>query len=81
MECASKDTRSALTAPELTRLSANQPLDRSAETTRSVEFVLVHVSAGKDDWLKPGLNIMGGMQPRGPRPSISETFAEVDVDG
>lgn len=38
--------------------------------TRKGEVVLVQFSGGSDDMLKPGLNIMGGMQPRGLRESI-----------
>ena len=38
--------------------------------TNKGEVVLVHFSGGSEDMLKPGLNIMGGMQPRGPRESI-----------
>jgi len=34
------------------------------------EVVLVQVSGGREEMLKPGLNIIGGIQPRGPRESI-----------
>lgn len=38
--------------------------------TNKGELVLVQVSGGSDDILNPGLNTIGGMQPRGPKGSI-----------
>lgn len=51
------------------------------------EVVLVQVSGGREEMLKPGLNIIGGIQPRGPRESIpgipgipEEVGAEWSID-
>lgn len=41
--------------------------------------MLVQVSGGSEDMLNPGLNIMGGMQPRGPRESMPDIPDECDV--
>lgn len=58
---------SLVTAPELTKCRAVQPRDASAVKVNSSEEVLVHVSGGIELASKPGLNIIGGLQPRGPK--------------
>ena len=73
MECASSDTPSLLTAPELTRLRANHPCVVFAGIIKSGDVVLVQDSGGRELALKPGLNIIGGVQPRGLSVPIAPT--------
>ena len=49
--------------------------------TSNGELVLVQVSGGNEDMLKPGLNIIGGMQPRGPRAPIFGIPGDSDIVG
>ena len=56
-----------LVEPALTRFKASHPDDALALIWRSGVAVLVQVSRGRELALKPGLNMDGGMQPRGPR--------------
>lgn len=79
MECPSKETLKELTAPELTRLRASQPFDWSAGMSNNGELVLVQVSGGNDDMLKPGLNSIGGKQPRGLRTFMGASGDPEDV--
>lgn len=65
MEWASRDTLSLLTDPAFTRFRASQPCVELAEMVNNAEVVLVQVSGGRELLLKPGLNIDGGVQPRG----------------
>lgn len=80
MVCASRDTRNLLTAPELTRFNASQPLVRFAGMLSKGEDVLVQVSGGSELALKPGLNIIGGMQPRGPKDVIDGAMPGISID-
>ena len=84
MECASSDTPSLLTAPELTRLRANHPCVVFAGIIRSGDVVLAQVSCGRELTLKPGLNIIGGVQPCGLGvliAPITDIEAMLDDDG
>lgn len=53
--------------PAFTRLRASQPEVKFAGIVSKGAMVLVQVSGGRSLALKPGLNIVGGVQPRGPR--------------
>lgn len=82
MECPSIETRSALTAPEFTRLRASQPWVLLAEICSRADVVLVHVSGGRELALKPSLNIIGIEHPRGLREVISgDMLIAVDIAG
>jgi hypothetical protein len=65
MECPSSDTPNWVTAPELTRLSANHPCVLFAGIVNKEDVVFAHVGGGSELILKPGLNIIGGVQPFG----------------
>lgn len=54
-----------LTDPAFTRFRASQPCVELAEMVNNSEVVFVQVSGGRELLLKPGLNIDGGVQPRG----------------
>lgn len=53
--------------PAFTRLRASQPEEKFAGIVSKGAMVSVQVSGGRSLALKPGLNIVGGIQPRGPR--------------
>ena len=82
MEYASSDTANLLTAPKLTRFSANHPCVHFAGIINKEDVVFTHVAAGSELALKPGLNIIGGVQPRAlsePIPCVLEIDAMLDI--
>ena len=54
-----------LTEPALTRLRASHPCVLLAGIVNNSDVVFVQNSGGRELILNPGLNIIGGMQPRG----------------
>jgi hypothetical protein len=83
MECASSETLNLLTEPALTRLRASHPCVVLPQIVNRADVVFVHVSIGRELLLKPGLNIIGGVQPRGVNEVIAgdmpDTLAILDV--
>jgi hypothetical protein len=63
----SNETVNLVVEPALTRLRASQPEEKFAGIVSKGAMVSVQVSGGRSLALKPGLNIVGGVQPRGPR--------------
>jgi len=83
MECASSDTASLLTAPELTRLSASHPWVLFAGIVKREDVVFAHVAGEGGLILKPGLDIIGGVQPRAfrePIPCVLDIDSMFDID-
>lgn len=83
MECASSDTANLLTAPELTRLTASHPCVQFAGIVNKEDVVFAHVAGGSELTLKPGLNIIGGVQPRAfsePIPCAPDIEPMLEID-
>lgn len=77
MECASSDTPSLLTEPALTRLRESHPWVLLPGIFNKADVVFLHVSGGRELLLKPGLNIMGGVQPRGDNDVIADDMLDM----
>lgn len=76
MECASRETPNLLMEPAFTRLRASHPFSGFAGMTSCADVVFIQVSGEREVLSKPGLNIIGGAQPRGP----SEVAIDDDDD-
>lgn len=65
--CESNDTVNLVVEPAFTRWRASQPKEELAGILSRGAIVSAQVSGRRSLALYPGLNIVGGIQPRGPR--------------
>jgi hypothetical protein len=75
----SNDTVSLVVEPAFTKLRASQPEVEFAGIESKGAVVSVHVSLARSLESKPGLNIVGGIQPRAPRDISMLDVSMLDV--
>jgi hypothetical protein len=75
----SNDTVSLVVEPAFTKLRASQPEVEFAGIESKGAAVSVHISRARSLESKPGLNIVGGVQPRGPRDTSVLDMSMLDV--